>query len=162
MDVPEGRLVASVDDCVAAASELGWPVALKLSSPALVHKSEAGAIELGIADEPSLVAAAKRLLDLPAALDAELLVERMVPPGIELIVAARADAVVPALVIGLGGIWTESLGDVAVIPLPGVARAGRARAAPVARGAAFSRVDAGPTPSTSPRWRGARRVSASC
>ena len=42
----------------------------------------------------------------------------MAPPGVELIVAARADAVVPALVIGLGGIWTESLGDVAVIPLP--------------------------------------------
>ena len=53
VDVPEGRLVASADDCVAAASELGWPVALKLSSPDLVHKSEASAIELGIADAAS-------------------------------------------------------------------------------------------------------------
>ena len=43
----------------------------------------------------------------------------MAPPGgIELIVAARTDAVVPALVIGIGGIWTEALDDVAVIPLP--------------------------------------------
>ena len=42
----------------------------------------------------------------------------MAPPGVELLVAARADAVVPALVIGLGGIWTEALDDVAVIPLP--------------------------------------------
>ncbi len=39
-------------------------------------------------------------------------------PGVELIVAARGDAVVPALVIGIGGIWTEVLGDAAVIPLP--------------------------------------------
>jgi hypothetical protein len=38
--------------------------------------------------------------------------------GIELIVAARSDAVVPALVIGLGGIWTEALDDVVVVPLP--------------------------------------------
>ena len=45
----------------------------------------------------------------------------MAAPGIELLVAARADAVVPALVIGLGGIWTEALDDVAVIPLPATA-----------------------------------------
>ncbi len=42
----------------------------------------------------------------------------MATPGFELLVAARADGVVPALVIGLGGIWTEALDDVAVIPLP--------------------------------------------
>jgi hypothetical protein len=47
-----------------------------------------------------------------------VLVERMANPGIELFVAARRDAVVPALVVGLGGIWTELLGDVAVVPLP--------------------------------------------
>ena len=93
-------------------------MALKLSSPALQHKSEAGAIELGVGDVGGLVIAAGRLLDLPEADGAELLVERMAPAGVELIVAARADAVVPALVVGLGGIWTEVLGDVAVIPLP--------------------------------------------
>jgi hypothetical protein len=42
----------------------------------------------------------------------------MAAPGVELIVAARTDAVVPALVVGLGGIWTEVLDDVAVVPLP--------------------------------------------
>jgi hypothetical protein len=45
-------------------------------------------------------------------------VERMAPPGVELLIAARADAVVPALAIGLGGIWTEALDDVAIVPLP--------------------------------------------
>ncbi len=42
----------------------------------------------------------------------------MAPPGVELLVAARADAVVPALVVGLGGIWAEALDDVAIVPLP--------------------------------------------
>ena len=42
----------------------------------------------------------------------------MAEPGVEVVVAARADAVVPALVVGLGGIWTEALDDVAVVPLP--------------------------------------------
>ena len=48
-------------------------------------------------------------------------------PGVELIVAARRDAVVPALVIGLGGVWTELLDDVAIVPLP--ASAARVEAA---------------------------------
>ena len=42
----------------------------------------------------------------------------MATPGVELIVAARTDAVVPALVIGLGGVWTEVVDDVAIVPLP--------------------------------------------
>jgi acetyl-CoA synthetase (ADP-forming) len=42
----------------------------------------------------------------------------MAPAGAELLVAARADPVVPALVIGLGGIWTEAFDDVAIVPLP--------------------------------------------
>ncbi len=42
----------------------------------------------------------------------------MAAPGAELLVSARADAVVPSLVVGLGGVWTEALSDVAVIPLP--------------------------------------------
>jgi hypothetical protein len=51
-------------------------------------------------------------------MDGDVLVERMAEPGVELLVAARRDAVVPALVIALGGIWTELLDDVAIIPLP--------------------------------------------
>jgi hypothetical protein len=50
-----------------------------------------------------------------------VLVEAMAPAGIELLVSARRDAVVPVLTVGLGGIWTEAFGDVAVVPLPAVA-----------------------------------------
>jgi hypothetical protein len=47
-----------------------------------------------------------------------VLVEAMAAPGVEVVVAARRDAVVPALVVGLGGVWTELLADAAVVPLP--------------------------------------------
>ena len=48
-------------------------------------------------------------------------------PGVELLIAARRDSVVPALVVALGGVWVETVGDAAVIPLP--ADAGRVEAA---------------------------------
>jgi hypothetical protein len=64
----------------------------------------------------------------------------MAPAGAELLVAARADGIVPVLVVGLGGMWTEALDDVAVIPLPADAeRVERAllalKAAPLLTGA---------------------------
>jgi acetyltransferase len=99
----------------AAADALGYPVALKLSAPALRHKSEAGALLLGVRDADAVRAGFERLA---ARGGGRVLVEQMAAPGVELLVAARADAVVPALVLGLGGIWTELLDDVAIVPLP--------------------------------------------
>jgi acetyl-CoA synthetase len=126
LPVPEGRAVASEEDAALATRELGGPVAVKLSSPGLLHKTEANALRLGVETEEAARAAYRELSG--AAGDAgRVLVERMALPGVELLVAARADAVVPALVIGLGGIWTEALDDVAVIPLPaGADRAAKA------------------------------------
>jgi acyl-CoA synthetase (NDP forming) len=116
--VPEGRVVASEDECGAAVAELGGPVALKLATPRLRHKSEAGALRLDLRTDEEARGAYRGLIALPAAADGRVLVERMAPPGVELLIAARADAVVPALAIGLGGIWTEALDDVAIVPLP--------------------------------------------
>jgi acetate---CoA ligase (ADP-forming) len=64
----------------------------------------------------------------------------MAPPGAELIVAVRRDAVVPALVIGLGGIHAEAFDDVAVVPLPAapervLAALRQLRGAPLLKGA---------------------------
>ena len=114
VSVVEGRLVEDEDDAVLALAELGGNVAVKLSDPAVQHKSELGAVCLALRDEAQVRSAYRRLSQLGLS----VLVERMAAPGVELIVAARTDAVVPALVIGLGGIWTEVLGDVAVLPLP--------------------------------------------
>jgi acetyl-CoA synthetase len=116
--VPAGGTAADLDGCVEVATGVGWPVALKLSGPALQHKAEVGALALNVGDETQMASAFGRLTALPEAAGASFLVERMAVPGIEVLVAARADGVVPALVVGLGGSWAEVLDDVAVIPLP--------------------------------------------
>jgi acyl-CoA synthetase (NDP forming) len=114
--VVPGRTARDEEDALAAAAELGWPVAVKASSAALRHKTEAGALALGVGDEPTLRGEYRRLAALgrPGA----VLVERMAAGAVELLVAARRDAVVPCLVVALGGTWTELLGDAAVLPLP--------------------------------------------
>ncbi|HTE61234.1 MAG TPA: acetate--CoA ligase family protein, partial [Solirubrobacteraceae bacterium] len=127
--VPAGRPVAGEDDAVRAARELGGPVAIKASAAALQHKSEAGALALGVAGDAAVRAAYRRVAAAgrrAAGSDhragrgdaVDVLVEAMAEPGVELLVAARRDAVVPALVVGLGGVWTELLDDVAIVPLP--------------------------------------------
>jgi acetyl-CoA synthetase len=136
VDTVEGVLVRGEDEAIAALAQLGGHVALKLSSPNVRHKSELGALELGLSSEEQVRGAYRRL----AAMDGDVLAERMAEPGVELLVAARRDAVVPALVLALGGIWTELLDDVAIVPLPaGADRIERAlrtlRAAPLLTGA---------------------------
>ncbi len=97
--------------------DLGPALVLKLSSPTLMHKSELRALELDLRSPEDVRAAYRRLVALGVE-SAAMLVERMEAPGVELLVSARRDAVVPALVVGLGGVWTEIHDDVAVVPLP--------------------------------------------
>jgi hypothetical protein len=100
---------------------------LKLSSAAVQHKTELGGVEVGLCSEAALRLAYRRLAALAAEHGGAVLGERMAPDGAELLVAARADTIVPVLVVGLGGIWTELLDDVAIVPLPaGAARIERA------------------------------------
>jgi acetate---CoA ligase (ADP-forming) len=116
--VPSGRVVSGEDDAVAALDELGGDVALKLSSAGVQHKSELGGVAVGLHSADEVRAAYRRLAELAAAHDGCVLAERMAPPGTELMIAVRTDAIVPALVLALGGIWTELLDDVAIVPLP--------------------------------------------
>src|SRR4029079_16004178 len=87
---------------------LGGPVAIKLAGPQLRHKSDAAALRLDLRTPDEARTAYLAPFSSPAADGARVLVERMAPPGAELLVAARADAVVPALVIGLGGVSAEA------------------------------------------------------
>ena len=95
---------------------------LKAQSPALAHKSDAGGVVLGVADDASLAEAWRKLhADIARARpDLQLdgvLVEAMARPGVELIVGVRNDPDWGAvLVVGLGGIWAEALRDVRVLP----------------------------------------------
>jgi acetyl-CoA synthetase len=118
LGIPTGIEADDVEAAVESAAQLGWPLALKLSSPGLQHKSEAGALALGLHGNAAVREAAERLLSLPAADGATLLVEEMGGTGPELLFAAHRNGVVPVLTVGLGGIWAEAIDDVALVPLP--------------------------------------------
>jgi acetyl-CoA synthetase len=118
VDVPEGRTVRDEQDVLAALDELGGTIALKVSARDLRHKSDRGALALGLDSAYSALAAYGRLASVAFEYGGTVLAEEMVPPGVELLISATTDAVVPAVVVGLGGIWTEVLSDVAVVPLP--------------------------------------------
>jgi acyl-CoA synthetase (NDP forming) len=119
--VPAGSLVLNLDHACAVAQSIGYPVVLKAQSPALLHKSDVGGVIVGVADEAALRRQWQVLHDNIArakpglALDG-VLVESMTKPGIEMIIGARRDPEWgPVLVVGLGGIWTEALKDVALL-----------------------------------------------
>jgi acetate---CoA ligase (ADP-forming) len=126
--VPDGGVVADAGAAVAARAAFGPEIVLKLSAASVQHKSDIGGVALGLAADEEVRVAYGPLAELALAHGGVVLAERMAAPdGIELIVAAHRDGVVPALVIGLGGIWTELLADVCVLPLP--AEPGRIREA---------------------------------
>ncbi|HEV7771896.1 MAG TPA: acetate--CoA ligase family protein [Conexibacter sp.] len=108
------RRVRGADEAVAAAVELGFPVVAKLADEHITHKTEAGGVITGIAGEADLRAAAARLAD---AGHEELLIQPQLT-GVELIMGVtRHPALGGFLVVGLGGIWTEVLGEVTIVPL---------------------------------------------
>lgn len=114
--VPEGALVTSASEALAAAEAIGYPVVAKAVSAVMAHKSEHGAVRLGLADADALHEAVVDLL----ALSGHVLVERMVAaPVAELIVGVTRDPLVgPCLMIGAGGVLAEVLADRAILSLP--------------------------------------------
>lgn len=118
ISVPAGGLASTADDAAAVAEAIGFPVVLKACAPGLDHKSDIGAVALGLTDARDVRGAADRMLsDGALGPGVSLLVERQCT-GVEVLVSATRDGVVPSLVIGLGGVWAEALGDAVVIPLP--------------------------------------------
>lgn len=121
--MPRRRIVTDVETALAAAREIGFPVALKVQSPSLSHKSDVGGVILHLADEAALRAGWERLhanlavSAVGAPIDG-VLVERMSKQGLELILGARNDADWgPVLAIGMGGVLTELLKDVRLLPV---------------------------------------------
>jgi acyl-CoA synthetase (NDP forming) len=119
--VPEGALARTVEDAVALAERIGYPVALKAQAAALAHKTEAGGVLLGIADADAVragwatlhanVERAQPGLQLDG-----VLVEAMSARGLELVAGARRDPKWgPVVLVGLGGIFVEALHDVRLI-----------------------------------------------
>jgi acyl-CoA synthetase (NDP forming) len=121
--VPDGELARTADEAVMVAKRIGYPVVLKAQAAALSHKTEAGGVILNLADESAVRAAWDTLVEnvkraAPGiALDGAL-VEKMSPKGIELMVGAKRDpGWGTVLLLGLGGIWVEVLGDVKLLPV---------------------------------------------
>ncbi len=112
------RLAASPEEAARAATALGLPVAVKVVSPDLVHKSDVGGVRLGLATPVEVASAAAEMLNAvaqaaPTARVAGLLVQQMVAGGRETIVGISRDrAFGPLLMFGLGGVYVEALQDV--------------------------------------------------
>ncbi len=113
---PRGRLVMTEDEALAAFREIGAPVVVKACSREILHKTEAGAVRLGIRTEAELREAARHML----ALARHAIVEAMVTDAVaELIVGvARDPQFGPTLVVGSGGILVELVGDSRTLLLP--------------------------------------------
>jgi acyl-CoA synthetase (NDP forming) len=117
-------LAHAADDAVNAAAALGYPVVLKVCSPDLPHKTEAGVIRLNLrsgdevrAGYAAVMANAGKVAP-PPRIDG-VLVQPMLPPGIELVIGARNDPLFgPLILVGLGGILVEVLQDTALAPAP--------------------------------------------
>ncbi len=120
LPVTTEHLVSTVDEAVAAAARIAAPVALKLVSPDIVHKTEAGVLRLGLTTAESIrlawdeiIAAAQRYR--PDARISGMLVQEMVSGGEELLLGVSQDPVFgPVITVGLGGIYVEVLRDVAI------------------------------------------------
>jgi len=121
--VPDGDLAKTADEAAAVATRIGYPVALKAQAAALTHKTEAGGVILNLADEAALRSAFVTLLSnvkraAPNVVLDGVLVEKMSPKGVELMVGAKRDPQWGAvLLLGLGGVWVEALGDVQLLPV---------------------------------------------
>src|SRR5215471_4249062 len=108
------RMTRDEDGAVATAGELGFPVALKAVGPTVLHKTEVGGVKLNLADEAAVREACREMRkDLGDRLT-DLLVQKMVPGGVEIIAGVTYDPTFGPLVLyGAGGILVALLEDVA-------------------------------------------------
>jgi acetyl-CoA synthetase (ADP-forming) len=114
--VPPEAVVASPEEAAAAAEGIGFPVVVKLCGRAIAHKTERGLVKLGLRDGAAVAAAGAELLAAarPNDGDVDLLVGAMVSGARELIAGfVRDDEFGPCVMLGIGGILAEALGDVA-------------------------------------------------
>ncbi|MEE8132571.1 MAG: acetate--CoA ligase family protein [Nitrososphaerales archaeon] len=119
--VPDYALVNSADEAVAQARKIGFPLVMKIVSPEILHKTDVGGVKVGVSSEQE---AREVFNDMYSRLSSKhnvkgVLLEKMVPPGIELIVGLQYDDQFgPVIMTGLGGIFTEIFRDVSFRMLP--------------------------------------------
>ena len=119
MDIPPSEIAETPERAVEIASEMGYPVVLKIASPDILHKTDVGGVKVGLGN-PTDVRDAFELMTyraqryLPEARLWGCLVQKMVPPGLEILIGMNRDPQFgPLVTFGLGGIYVEILKDVA-------------------------------------------------
>ena len=124
--VPVARvgLAVDADHAVDCAEEIGWPVALKIESPDILHKTEIGGVEIGLSDPESLRDAYERIIRraAKAAPEARIdgaIVQQMGLGKVEMVVGLRRDPVFgPVVMVGMGGVLIEVQRDVVFNRVP--------------------------------------------
>jgi acetyltransferase len=112
--VARWRAAASPGEAADAAAEIGFPVVLKVDSPRVVHKSDAGGVILNLKDAAAVKRAAERLAAGATDPDMRIVVQAYVPGGREVIVGARSEGDAGHLLMcGAGGVFVEIMRDVA-------------------------------------------------
>jgi len=115
INVPPFRVVDSVESAIASANRIGYPVALKVVSEEILHKTDAGGVMLGIASDSALKGAYKQLASnvkkaAPKLSRMKVLVQKMIPSNTELVLGALRDkSFGPVVMFGMGGIYVEAL-----------------------------------------------------
>ena len=141
IDVPPYALVTSADEAAEAAERIGFPLVMKVVSPQILHKTDVGGVKVGIESVDDVRATFEdmygRLSQKEGVEVKGILLEKMVPKGVELIVGIQNDPQFgPVIMVGLGGIMTEVMKDVAFRMLPITASDARSMLAEL-RGAAL-------------------------
>jgi len=122
--VVEARLARSKKEAVSISKEVGFPVVLKISSPDVIHKSDSGGVKLGLANATQVGKAYTEIVSsvkkaFPGAVIEGVSVQKMAPPGVEVIIGMSKDPQFgPVLMFGLGGILVEVLKDVSFRIVP--------------------------------------------
>jgi len=125
INTTEIKLAASEEEASDISQKMGYPVVLKIASPDISHKSDAGGVKVGLKDEEDVVKAYKEIMasvkqKFPGAKIEGVSVQNMAKPGTEVIIGMTKDAQFgPVLMFGLGGVWVEVLKDVSfrIVPL---------------------------------------------
>ncbi len=121
ISVPGFALVKDVDSAVTEARKLGFPLVAKIVSPQILHKTDVGGVKIDLKDEESVKSAFNDMYErLSKDYDVKgVLLENMVPKGVEMIVGLQNDPQFgPVMMVGLGGIFTELFKDVSFRVLP--------------------------------------------
>ncbi len=124
INITETRLAASIKDALAICKEIGFPVVLKIVSPDIIHKSDAGGVKIGLKDPKEVKKAWEDIniavkAKFPEAKIEGISVQQMARPGVEVITGMFKDPQFgPVLMFGLGGIFVEILKDVSFRLIP--------------------------------------------